>query len=113
MTLPTDYAARKNIPIATGALDFFPDAIAEVAIVSFVGNEQHNPGEPLYWAREKSTDEENTALRHFMERGKRDTDGMRHSAKACWRMLAYLQKEIERDRAAAEALEQVKGAGSE
>jgi hypothetical protein len=94
-TLPIDAAARKKFPIATGVLDYFPDALLAVAEVSYVGNEQHNPGQPLHWDRSKSKDQADTAIRHFMERGKRDTDGTRHLAKAAWRILAALQLEIE------------------
>jgi hypothetical protein len=97
MTLPTDYDARKALPIYTGVLKYFPDAIAAVAHCSKVGNDQHNPGEPLHWAREKSTDEHNTCVRHLLEAGTIDADGVRHSAKAAWRALAALQKEIEAD----------------
>jgi hypothetical protein len=95
MSLPKEAAERKRYPISTGVLDYFPDAIAEVAHVSQVGNEQHNPGEPLHWDRGKSTDESDALVRHFLERGKLDTDGLRHSAKMAWRALALLQKEIE------------------
>lgn len=94
-TLPTDSKARKEIPVCTGVLDYFPDAIAEVARVSKQGNDQHNPGEPLHWAREKSTDHADCIARHLLERGTRDTDGMRHSAKLAWRALALLQVELE------------------
>jgi hypothetical protein len=34
-------------------------------------------------------------IRHSLERGTLDTDGMRHSAKMCWRALAILQEELE------------------
>jgi len=95
MSLPTDSKARKSTPITTGVLDYFPDAIAEVARVSKVGNDQHNPGEPLHWAREKSTDHADCIARHLLERGKVDSDGQRHSAKLAWRALALLQTEIE------------------
>lgn len=95
MTLPIDAQQRKGIPIATGVLDYFPDAIAAVAELSRLGNEQHNPGQPLHWDREKSTDEADALMRHFMERGTLDHDGIRHSAKAAWRALALLQKELE------------------
>lgn len=95
MSLPTDSKKRKQTPITTGVLDYFPDAIAEVARVSFIGNEQHNPGEPLHWAREKSTDHADCITRHLLERGQIDTDGTRHSAKLAWRALALLQIELE------------------
>lgn len=86
---------RKASPVASGVLDYFPDAIVAVAQCSYAGNEQHNPGQPLHWDRSKSTDEADCLIRHFMERGTIDTDGIRHSAKAAWRALALLQKEIE------------------
>jgi hypothetical protein len=91
---------RKTYPLATGCIDYFPDALMEVARVSHAGNEQHNPGEPLRWDRSKSADEADALMRHFIERGTRDTDGQRHSAKVAWRALAFLQKEIESERAA-------------
>ncbi len=90
---------RKDQPLATGCLDYFPDALTEVAELSRVGNEQHNPGSPLHWDRSKSGDEADALLRHLRDRGTRDTDGVRHSAKVAWRSLALLQKEIEADRA--------------
>ena len=63
--------------------------------MSKAGNEQHNPGKPLHWDRSKSGDEADALMRHFVERGTLDTDGIRHSAKVAWRALALLQKEIE------------------
>jgi hypothetical protein len=97
LLLPVEATERKKFPIGTGVLDYFPAAIAEVSNVSFVGNEQHNPGEPLHWARGKSTDQEDTMMRHYLERGTRDVDGQRHSAKMVWRALAILQLELEAD----------------
>jgi hypothetical protein len=97
--LPTDASQRKLYPIATGVVDYFPDALIAIAGVSKIGNDQHNPGKPLFWDRTKSQDEADALMRHFVERGTLDTDGVRHSAKVAWRALALLQKEIERDRA--------------
>lgn len=96
MSLPTDPKARKEVPIASGFMDYFPDAVAEVAALSRGGNEQHNPGKPLQWDRDKSGDEDDALMRHFMERGTFDTDGIRHSAKVAWRAMALLQKELEK-----------------
>lgn len=93
--LPKDAKARKGVPIYSGVLMYFPDAIAEVAELSRIGNEQHNPGAPLHWDRSKSGDELDALTRHLMEAGTLDTDGVRHSAKVAWRALANLQKEIE------------------
>ena len=90
--------ARKETPVFSGVLNYFPDAIREVSQCSFVGNEQHNPGKPLHWDRSKSGDEKDALTRHLLEAGTIDTDGIRHSAKVAWRALANLQKEIENDR---------------
>jgi len=95
--LPTDKNERKERPITRGVLDYFPDAIAEVAHVSYIGNQQHNPGEEMHWAREKSSDHADCIARHLVERGVIDDDGLRHSAKCAWRALALLQEEIEGD----------------
>lgn len=94
MALPTNSKERKDIPLARGVLDYFPDALCEVAAVSLAGNKQHQLG-PLRWDKSKSTDEADALMRHLLERGKRDTDGMRHSAKVAWRALALLQREID------------------
>ena len=93
--IPSSSKERKEIPLATGVLDYFPDALAAVACVSKAGNDQHNPGEPLHWSREKSDDHADCLLRHLVDRGHRDTDGTLHSAKVAWRSLAILQLEIE------------------
>jgi hypothetical protein len=98
MSLPTDDKSRKALPIFTGPLMYFPDALLAIAAVCKAGNDQHNPGEPLHWAREKSTDQLNTALRHMMDHGggtRLDVDGTWHLAKAAWRLLAELQLSIE------------------
>lgn len=94
--LPTDSGARKDVPITTGVIDYFPAALAAVAVVSKVGNDKHNPGEPLHWARGKSTDQADAIGRHLLERGHVDPDtGLRHSAQLAWRALALLQIELE------------------
>lgn len=89
---------RKQTPIYSGVLNYFPDAIREVAQCSFVGNEQHNPNTPLHWDRSKSGDELDALTRHLLEAGTIDSDGIRHSAKVAWRALANLQKEIEQSK---------------
>jgi hypothetical protein len=93
--LTTDKQARKEMPIARGLFDYFPDACAYVAHVSYKANEQHNPGEPMHWAREKSTDHADCIARHLIERGGIDDDGLRHAGKLAWRALALLQLELE------------------
>lgn len=93
--LPVGKGARKDLPIATGVIDYFPLALAEVARLSKAGNDQHNPGQPLHWAREKSRDHADCLMRHFIQRGTLDTDGISHTAKVAWRALAMLQEEME------------------
>lgn len=94
--LPTDSKARKNIPLTTGVIDYFPAALVAVAEVSRVGNDKHNPGQPLHWARGKSNDQADAIGRHLIERGSIDPDtNLRHSAQLAWRALALLQEELE------------------
>ena len=93
---------RKEYPVARGLFAYFPDALMEVAHISLKSNEKHNPGEELHWAREKSTDDADALLRHLIDRARGETidpdDGLRHSAKAAWRALAVLQKELEQNK---------------
>lgn len=86
---------RKATPVFSGVIRYFPLALKEVARVSYIGNEQHNPGKPLHWDRSKSGDEADALARHLIDAGTFDTDGTRHSAKVAWRALAMLQKELE------------------
>lgn len=90
-----DEPNRKEMPVYSGVLKYFPDAIREVAKTSLIGNQQHHPNKPLHWDRTKSGDELDALTRHLMEAGEIDTDGVRHSAKVAWRALANLQKELE------------------
>jgi hypothetical protein len=96
--LPKDAGERKAIPIVRGCLDYFPDALCAVAEVSLAGNRQHHPDKPLHWDKTKSTDQADSLVRHLMERGTLDSDGIRHTAKVAWRALALLQTEIEEER---------------
>lgn len=84
---------RKARPLVRGVLDYFPAALAEVAYVSLIGGRQH--GTQLAWDRRRSRDHADAAVRHLVERGRLDTDGCRHTAKAAWRILALLQEELE------------------
>lgn len=93
-----DAAARKATPLFSGVFRYFPDALLEIARVSAIGNQQHNPGTPLRWDRSKSTDEADALARHLLQAGQLDTDGLRHTAKVAWRALALLQKELEADK---------------
>jgi hypothetical protein len=97
LALPDEDAVRGDYPMFDGLLAYFPNALAEVAKVSKIGNDQHNPGQPMHWARNKSTDHENKIVRHLVDAGKLDGRGVRHTARLAWRALAMLQEELERD----------------
>lgn len=99
-TLPVTAEERKNIPLMSGFMAYFPAAMAAVAALSKKGNDQHNPGQPLHWARSKSGDHEDCLLRHLLESGTIDTDGVRHTTKVAWRAMALLQMELEREEGA-------------
>jgi len=91
--LPENSQERKHIPLATGLFDYFPDALVEVAKLSWEGNEKHNPGEPLHWAREKSNDHRDCILRHFLDAGPTGYSDRRieHLRALVWRGMAELQ----------------------
>jgi hypothetical protein len=91
--LPTDSEERKRIPICSGVLNYFPLAIAAVARVSQRGNEKHNPGKPLHWARGKSIDHGDCIARHLIDVDTIDPKtGEYEDAQAlAWRALALLQ----------------------
>lgn len=94
--IDADSATRKTYPMAMGLLDYFPDALAEVSKISYLGNQKHNPGEPMHHARGKSTDHADCILRHLVGRGGFDGE-LRESAALAWRALALLQEELERE----------------
>ena len=86
---------RKERPIYSGVLKYFPDAIAYLALISKIGNDKHNPGMPLHWSRDKSSDHLDCIARHLIDAGRLDPDGIRHSGYLFWRAGANLQIEIE------------------
>jgi len=94
--MPASSEERKGVPLCTGVLDYFPAAVAAVARLSKFGNDKHNPGEPLHWARGKSMDHADCIARHLVDRGIIDPDtGMSHTVEVAWRALALLQMELE------------------
>jgi hypothetical protein len=96
LTLPTDSKLRKELPVYSGVNQYFPLALAYLARISKKGNDQHNPGQPLGWAKEKSTDHLDCCQRHLTDAGKIDpTDNTRETGKLAWRSLAALQMELE------------------
>lgn len=98
MSVFQDDKERKNSPVFDGLFKYFPDALAAVARVSKKGNDKHNPGEPLHWARDKSTDQRGSVIRHYLDEASGtnyDEDGELHAVHAAWRALAAAQIKIE------------------
>jgi hypothetical protein len=106
MSLPIDSKQRKQIPIYSGVLKYFPDALAKVAEVSYVGNQQHNPDMPLHWDRSKSTDQLDACARHLVDvacfEDPTGDEALYTLAQVAWRALAELQLRTE-DRVAEDA----------
>ena len=87
-------AERKQVAVARGLFAYFPDALALVARHSAISNEKHNPGQPLHWSRDKSSDHEDCIGRHSLsvaiDPNSLD-DGQPHIVCRAWRALAALQ----------------------
>lgn len=83
--LPTDSAERKKIPIYSGFINYFPNAIAAVAKLSYEGNQQHHPEKPLHWDKSKSADELDALMRHMI-----DGDW----EQVAWRSMSNLERKL-------------------
>jgi hypothetical protein len=95
--MPETSEERKNTPIVTGVLDYFPLALAAVARLSKFGNDKHNLGQPLHWSRDKSSDHADCIGRHLADRGVIDPETqMSHTVEVVWRALALLEVEEEK-----------------
>lgn len=84
--LPASSEARKTYPLYRGLFRYFPRALAAVAHLSHEANATHNPGEPLHWSREKSSDHADCLLRHVLEGD---------WVAVAWRALAQLEITLE------------------
>lgn len=88
---PRTAAERKAEPLHSGPMTYFPDALAAVSRLCLKANDKHNPGEPMHWARGKSTDQLDCAARHILTPGEPDEFGEIELVAAAWRALAALQ----------------------
>ena len=88
---------RKDYPVWTGVINYFPDALMEVSRVSKIGNDQQHKGKPLHWDKSKSMDHLDALTRHLLQAKEDDDDGVSHLAKVAWRALAALQDKLEKD----------------
>ena len=98
---PSDSEVRKSSPVFSGVMQYFPDALKVVSQHSKRGNDKHNPGQPMHWAKEKSTDHADCLARHLIDIGPNwdgidPETGSYHAAALAWRALALLQTVIER-----------------
>lgn len=76
---------RKQYPVGTFIKEYFPNALLKLANHSLKANEQHNPGEPMHWAREKSVGNGDQIIRHYMEGD---------NVSMAWRALELLEREL-------------------
>lgn len=90
---------RKETPVFSGVLLYFPKALKYVSQVSLAGNRQHHPDAPLHWDKSKSTDEADALARHLIDMGSDgkavDSDGVLHAGKVAWRALANLERVLD------------------
>jgi hypothetical protein len=103
LTLPIDSKERKDYPILSGCIKYFPAALAGIARISKLGNDKHNPGQPIHHARSKSTDHGDCIIRHLIDtedllaakyRGQEVTNEqiLTEVNQLAWRALAYSQE---------------------
>ena len=88
---------RKEYPMYSGLLKYFPNALKYVSHVSYKGNEQHHSDKPLHWDKSKSSDEPDALIRHLSDHSINpiDDDGLLHLGKVAWRGLAMLERYLE------------------
>jgi len=87
---------RKDTPVFSGVLKYFPNALKEISKCSKAGNDQHHPDKPLHWDMDKSKDEYDALTRHLIDHtiDPVDTDGILHITKVAWRALAGLERHL-------------------
>ena len=86
--LPSSPRARKQIPIHTGFMQYFPRAITAVSQHSLLGGLQHGQtAQSLTWDRSLSGDELDAMMRHII-----DEDW----TAVAWRAMANLEKHLEK-----------------
>ena len=92
---------RKDTPVYSGVVAYFPLALKEIAKASGEGNKQHHADKPLHWDRSKSGDELDAMMRHLLDHASGevfDDCGTRHIVKCGWRILAFIQKTMENEK---------------
>lgn len=96
----TESQRRKLLVVFDGFIQYFPRSMKAVANFSRLGNDKHNPGQPLHWAKEKSQDQSNCIARHLIDIGPSwmEVDpefGTFHAEALAWRSMALLETVLE------------------
>lgn len=82
-------------PLHTVLFGMFPNALRALAEHAQFGNEKHNPGEPLHWSFDKSTQHADCVLSHLAKAGQTDPEtGKSHTIAVLWRAFALLETEL-------------------
>ena len=92
--LPVDADERKEYPIYSGFMCYFPSAISAVSHLSWIGNQQHHPDEELHWDMNKSADEKDALGRHMIDEITSSTRAQQieEATKMAWRSMANLER---------------------
>ena len=98
MSKKDKHQIRKEQPVYTGVLKYFPRAIRYISKVSLQGNKQHHPDKPLHWDKNKSTDHLDSCVRHIIDHSVNplDDDNLLHLGKAAWRSMGALENLLEK-----------------
>jgi hypothetical protein len=96
----SESAKRKGMPLFSGFLQYFPKSCLAVSEHSRKGNDKHNPGQPLHWAKAKSQDHADCVGRHLIDIGPEwdavdDETGSLHAVALVWRAHALLETVLE------------------
>lgn len=92
----------KKDRITTGAVDYFPNALAAVGRWSMYNNTKYPPAKPSddgspRWSFDVSTEHADAISSHLAQRGTLDEEtGFSHSVPLVWRALALLETELVR-----------------
>lgn len=98
MVYDNSSARRKDQPVTEGFFKYCPAAIRLASEISRLGNDKHNPGEPLHHARDKSGDHLDCVGRHLLDADSVDGDsGIIEAVNAFWRLGMYIQEKCERE----------------
>lgn len=90
-------ASNKHEPVYSGPVNYFPRTLRALSRLCRAGNDKHNPGQPLHWAKDKSTDHPDCMLRHSLTPYAADSENgnERHVVAVAWRAMAWAEIALE------------------